>query len=780
MAQSMGATSDQLAELSANASDGSQALSVTNEQLENLAVADWSSQVLDAVGGEDAFNAIMDNLFSNVFDSIDAYAANLDYYNEKAAASIATLGDSTVTVENFWNKFNEAIKSGLAPDEFEAWGKASSWVANIDSVTEAMENFDTAMTQFSQSLDARMQKANGYTYEAEKTQQLSDAEAELVAAREAGYSAAMLARLQEVQAAELAATIAKHVRDYEDALRDANSRIATALDDQSALIAIQMQENALELSDLAKIYNWSVGSAEEPLFQALQQAQALEIANTILETAKALADAEIAMENDIAARRAVIEGYEEESEALQMVAGYQDELSQAYADGLDSSLIADLMKVQLDELAKYWEDTLDEMQDNLRDLYQQQADLLGSLAGNTQDAVSEIYDLFTRYKAGETDLADDIIDALESISAAVDSMVDDIYDTISEIRFGENYSTDTADVNAATARSYFEEVYAKAASGDTEAMGSVTNYATSYLDAVKSSTADASVYQSAQDYVISMLSRLSNGASSSTGGLTDIAEQVTNDQIAEAELAIKKAEVAQLKTTYDTLLAQTIEAFKGSDGAKYISALATTGAGWQGLGDLFVDYEGDGFTRLQELQNGTINFGSYIGWFQQNYGTGTGYVDWEGAMKLWKTYGSLPSNVSSLYAQSQTAYANWQTLKSQYGFASGGVVGGGSTTGDNLLAFVNSKERIIPDSHNAAYERGLDIVSRVAMLEQPSGGELLSVMREIRSELKAIRGDMQKGHTEIIKRVVKTNDKLERWDIIGQPPVRTSTSAVIA
>ena len=83
----------------------------------------------------------------------------------------------------------------------------------------------------------------------------------------------LIARLQEVQAAEMAAKIAEHLRDYADDLRDANKRYAEAVDDSAALVEIALEENALELQDLAKEYNWSVGSAEEALFQALQRAQ---------------------------------------------------------------------------------------------------------------------------------------------------------------------------------------------------------------------------------------------------------------------------------------------------------------------------------------------------------------------------------------------------------------------------------------------------------------------------------------------------------------------------
>ncbi|HML54297.1 MAG TPA: phage tail tape measure protein [Solidesulfovibrio magneticus] len=697
MAQSMGATSDQLAQLAANASDGSQALAVTDQQLENLLAADYAEDLLRAVGGEDAFAAIMSNLTANVFDTIGAYAENLGYYEGKAAEAIAKLGDAGVTVDNFWMKFDQAIKDGLTVDEFEAWGKASGWVANINSVTDALADWNDAMVQASQSLDVRLLKAQGLDYEAEKTQLAADAEWALADAREAGYDAAVIARMQLVQEAERLALIAKHASDYADKLRDANRRYAEAVGDSSALVEIAIQENALDLAELAKTFNWSPGSSEEGLFQETQRAGWAEIINMITETADALADSTRAMRADLDARKAAIAGYDEEAEAIQMVAGYADELSQAIEDGLDEDLIAELMQVQIDELAKYWADALEGMRADLADLYRQQSDLLDSLSGNTKSAIEELYALFDRYQAGEEDLADDIIDSLKSIGQAIDAMVKDIYATIYEIRTGDSYTTDDAATVAANSKAYFEEQYALAASGDTEAMANVTSYAKDYLTSLRSSTADQSVYQSGVDYVTSMLSQLGASGSAIGGELSGIGEAVTDDQIEAAREALRRAEVAQLKSQYDALWSQTLGAFQGSDVAKYIQGFADTGLGWQGIIDLFADYEGDGKTRLEEIQSGKINYVEYIGWFLNQYGHGTGYVDWGGALDLWNDHTALPDGVASLYDQSQTAYDSWQALKTQYGFATGGMIEGGIPGEDSVWVLGKPGEAVLTE-----------------------------------------------------------------------------------
>jgi tape measure domain-containing protein len=698
LAESMGATSSQMAELAANASDGSQALAVTDEQLSNLLEADWMSKVLDNVGGEDAFNAIMDNLLKNVFDNIGAYAENLDYYNTKAQTAIAKLGDSSVTVDNFWDKFNEALKNGLDPDQFEIWSKASTWVNSIDTVNQAVSDWNDGMTKLSQSLDSRMQTANGLDYQSKLTKQMADAEWELADARKAGYDAAYISRLQEVQAAELAATVAKHQEDYAKSVRDASKRYAEATDDSASLVAIAMEENALELQDLAKQFNWSVGSAEEGLFRAVQKAQWAEIINMIKKTGEALATSTRAMRTDLDARKAALAGYDKEAEAIQKVAGYATELSQAVKDGLDDNLLAELMQVQIDELAKYWSDAITGMRSDLADLYRQQSDLLDSLSGNTKSAIDELYALFTRYQSGETALADDIIDSLKSIGSAIRSMVEDVYSTIYEIRTGKSYSTDDSATVAANSRAYFEEQYTKAAAGDTEAMGNVTSYAKDYLTALRSSTADQSVYQSGVDYVTSMLSRLGASGNSIGGNLTGIGTTVTNGQITAAQEALHRAEVAQLKSQADAYLAQAEATLQGSDIGNYLAAFASTGVGWQGIAHLLDTNTPDGTPNfLASIRSGGTSIQDIISWMTQYYGTGNGYVDWASAVPYVAGLNIMPASVIPLFNSYQSAYSSWQSLRSQYGFATGGMIEGGIQGEDSVFVLGKPGEAVLTE-----------------------------------------------------------------------------------
>lgn len=895
MAESMGATSDQLAILAANASDSSQALAVTNEQLSNLAVADWVSKVEDQVGGEDAFNAIMDNLLKNVFDTIDAYAENLDYYNSMAQKYIRQLGDNTVTVENFWEKFNEALKNGLDPEEFELWGKASTWVNSIDSVNDALEEWNHGMLQLNQSLDARMAAAGGFTYQATLTKQLAAAEQELYEARKAGYDAAYISRLQEVQAAELAATIRQHNEDYQKELLSATKRYATALDDQPKLIAIQMEENQRELQDMAKEFNWSVGSAEEGLFQALQQAQWAELINQIQEWSDAIADATTSLTSDIAARRASLNGLDAESEAIQKVASYQQELTKAYEDGVSQDLIDQLSQLQLDELADYWADAINDLNKEL-----------GNVGTALEDRLTDILDRFTDYTNGQLSSAQTALSVAQQAASSYKSASESIEDTVKSLKKSnavadpkQNYQDALAD---------WQETYAKALTGDISSLTDASTVADDLMSAAKDYFANSGLYEDTYASVIAQLSELdtistslgiagdyqaslleaqvelltqinnelsqtnpdevalqnmvaglgvvsdllagtrnvyitddatapatrtaineltgqtvqigdlsldqlqalqdysqanvdatgevvattedsnsylatqqgllasgnatqdilrqfsaqnisvsqeiknailgdastanaylSNVQSATTQMVSLLGEylEISSEQAAAAQELLQQAQVAAAQSEAQTLYNQTVAALQNTTVGQITSGLATTGAGWGAISDLGVtgyDYTG-GQSVYQYIASGEISSTDYVAWFLSNYGAGTGYVDWEGAISLLTSMGLLPSDVSSLYSQYQSAYAQYLSLKTQYGFAVGGVVPGASYTGDTVLAGLNSGERVLTAEQNRSFER----------LAYNSGSDgLVAEVKALREENKQISERMER------------------------------------
>ncbi|MHC1792100.1 tape measure protein [Solidesulfovibrio sp.] len=479
MAQSMGATSSQLAELAANASDGSQALAVTDEQLSNLLEADWMSKVLDNVGGEEAFNAIMDTLLGNVFDSIDAYAANLDYYDAKAQTAISKLGDAGITVDNFWEKFNAALKNGLDPDQFELWSKASTWVNSIDMVNAALSDWNDAMTRAAQNLDQRMTAAQGFDYQAKLAKQMADAEWELAAAREAGYDAAYLSRLQAVQAAELAATEAKHQQDYADAVLDAQNRIATATDDKLALIAIQRKKNDAEYQQYAKEFTLAPGH-DDTLFRALQEAAFWETANALKEIADALNEATEAMTRDLAVREAEVSGNEALAGAIRLLNEQQDALSKAREDGLDEDLIARLVTLQTAEYEQY----LASIDSSIVKVELTLSQLKDSLIDEMNALIDSGIEAYSKLSSESQSLAAEYYNAAKNIYSALQSWA--IEDN------GTRTSAEGLQANTAL----FDATYRKALTGDTDALASLSGLGGSLREAAQGYYGNKDDYES--------------------------------------------------------------------------------------------------------------------------------------------------------------------------------------------------------------------------------------------------------------------------------------------
>ena len=494
MATSMGAGADTIAQITSETTHASAALSVTDEQLSNILEADYSSKLLDAVGGEDAFKSIMSNLTKNIFDTIEAYAENLDYYNEKAQTSISKLGDATVTVDNFWTKFDEAIKEGLTVDEFEAWGKASDWVNSINSVNDAIEAWDVSMKKAGQSLEARSQSANGLDYQAELTQQLATAEWELYDARKANYDANIIAQIQETQALEMAATVRKHNEDYQNAIQDAQSRAYSITDNHSGQLAIAQSKNIKEYTDYEKTFTHAPG-ADDTLFKALEQAYALEIAKMIQDWADALTKATESLKTDIAARRASINGLDAEAEALQKLASYKDELDQAYTDGVDSSIIADLQKLQIDEMSKYWADAINDLNKEL-----------GNVGDTIADRLEDITKRFTDYTNGQLSQAQTALTVAQQAASTYASASSSIESTMESLKSANEVSDPKKRYEDALAE--FQDAYKKGMTGDTTALSESGSLATTLMSAAKDYYANGSQYQELYSSVYSKLGQL--------------------------------------------------------------------------------------------------------------------------------------------------------------------------------------------------------------------------------------------------------------------------------
>lgn len=365
MASAMGATSDQIAQLTANATDGSQALEVTDEQLSKILQADYASQLIDAVGGEDAFQTVMTNLMSNVLTTLEDYQAQADYYTGKANDSIAELSASGVTIDNFWQSFDEAMRSGLSVDAFERWTDVSGWVANLNTMQDAIKAWDDSIKKANQDLDVRYLRATNQDQLAKITELLADQEWELAAAREAGYDAALIARIQTVQATELAQAYAEAAEEYWQTLEDLAVREKRLANDPYADASEAVFDNAWKYQDyeasglysqedldrirrvqedeIAQMYDDIAASVEENaqtaharLLRALGQTDAADLYDQQIAAASALADA---LESGLYTAQAYAELVEATERETQNLIEKQAREQAAYANSVASRLL---------------------------------------------------------------------------------------------------------------------------------------------------------------------------------------------------------------------------------------------------------------------------------------------------------------------------------------------------------------------------------------------------------------------------------------------------------
>jgi len=254
MLVAMGGTADQMQQLASSATSLSVAANQTDEQLSKIIQADYASKLEEAVGGEDAFKTIMGHLVGKTLTGLQEYQKQAAYYTDKAQDSFKDLETSGVTIENFWTSFSAAISKGISVDQFEAWSDASNWVYNLNTIQDAITEWQKTITKVSQSLNSRNLKAQGYDTAASAASQLADAEWELVDARKAGYDAATLAAIEATQQAEKAKAL-------QNVFDSANSALDSAIGDTTLS---DIKSIANEFNDWVEAAK-TLGATEEQL-----------------------------------------------------------------------------------------------------------------------------------------------------------------------------------------------------------------------------------------------------------------------------------------------------------------------------------------------------------------------------------------------------------------------------------------------------------------------------------------------------------------------------------
>lgn len=480
MAAAMGAASSTVSELASNTSIADAALKVTDEQLQNILEADYASKLLDAVGGEDAFKSIMGNLTENIFDTIDAYAENLGYYTTKAETAIGKLGDATVTVDNFWEMFDAAIKGGLTVDEFEAWGKASEWVNQIDSVTEAMEDWANSMNNLEGSLDARKAEALGMSDQAKYITLLYNAENELYEARKNNYDEAIIAKIQEVQQLEQARALYEIAKKQTQGVQDLNMREMEVTGNPYASIMQAYYDNGWELQE----------AMESGLYSEADIARLVEIQKKEIDKLwEEIGDAMTEAAQGAHSRMLKAAGKTNEAEMYD----FQTKAAQELEDALESGLYSAEAYSELMRSIALEAENLAKAQERQRKIDFTDAFLSGPLELEQQKNSYELTVLQDQISVAEAVkvLLDGTYQSIESAYNTMNSLATSLRSTLQGFRWNDNLSPNTATQTFAEQAAYYQELLDKVAATDKSDMDYSKNiqdlqsFAGTYLESAK-------------------------------------------------------------------------------------------------------------------------------------------------------------------------------------------------------------------------------------------------------------------------------------------------------
>jgi len=143
---------DELKRIADAYNTGSIAASAAGTSLEKLAgtmstvfQGDWFSQVSDLLGGTDQASSAFSTYIRYGLSKSDAIGYGLSAYAGGAGSSIAQLGDDSVNMGNFWDKYTEAMNAGnMSADQFALWSNAASYMANYsDTQYQALDLMQT-------------------------------------------------------------------------------------------------------------------------------------------------------------------------------------------------------------------------------------------------------------------------------------------------------------------------------------------------------------------------------------------------------------------------------------------------------------------------------------------------------------------------------------------------------------------------------------------------------------------------------------------------------------
>ncbi|MHC1792011.1 tape measure protein [Solidesulfovibrio sp.] len=137
-----------LKDMQAQAAATGEEVQATNEQLRQLALAQYASELVDAFGSTDAVSSAFNRYYANAYSSTEQATRLMQYYAKGAGEALGALGTSGVTLENFWSAYRAAMEnSAMSADQLKAWDDAAQWV----------EAWDTSLKTAGQAWDSTNQ-----------------------------------------------------------------------------------------------------------------------------------------------------------------------------------------------------------------------------------------------------------------------------------------------------------------------------------------------------------------------------------------------------------------------------------------------------------------------------------------------------------------------------------------------------------------------------------------------------------------------------------------------
>lgn len=188
------------------------------KELTNIALANYSTLLTEAVGGEDAFKQAMTVFADYAMGDRERAEANITYYKSEFSAGTTDLqsllpgfnaswiGENT---DAFWAAYASAMSESMPPSIFDDWAKIAGAVANLEESLNNLADIEFTEWAWDEELKYRRQVADEQKYAAEITRMAIDIEQELADARNSGATYTQQAALIETQIYEMEAKLRK-------------------------------------------------------------------------------------------------------------------------------------------------------------------------------------------------------------------------------------------------------------------------------------------------------------------------------------------------------------------------------------------------------------------------------------------------------------------------------------------------------------------------------------------------------------------------------------------